>query len=169
MTDQPDLIDDGVARFAQFSACRTWRYTLGRVWSVERPLMTFIGLNPSTADESKDDPTIRKIIGFARREDCGGLLMLNLFAFRATDPRQMKKAVDPVGPGNDAAIRAAMFGAGLIVAGWGNHGNFRDRDQSVLEIIKAADRGAFALKINGTGQPMHPLYLPNETKLIEWR
>ena len=83
-------------RHAVFSPCRTYRYALSRVWAADKPYALFIGLNPSTADETLDDPTIRRCIDFAKRWGYGGLVMANLFAYRATDPAVMKRAAEPV-------------------------------------------------------------------------
>ena len=88
-------------RHAVFSPCRTYRYALSRVWAADKPYALFIGLNPSTADETLDDPTIRRCIDFAKRWGYGGLVMANLFAYRATNPSEMKAATDPVGVAND--------------------------------------------------------------------
>src|SRR5271157_168450 len=91
---------------ATFSLCRTWRYKLWRRWSAAVPMVTFIGLNPSTADEINDDPTVRRCLGFARRWGFGGMSMLNVFAYRSTNPRALRAATDPVGPRNGAALLA---------------------------------------------------------------
>ncbi|WP_368188730.1 DUF1643 domain-containing protein [Aeromonas sp. R7-3] len=85
-------------RHAVFSPCRTYRYALSRVWATDKPYALFIGLNPSTADETLDDPTIRRCIDFAKRRGYGGLVMANLFAYRATDPEVMKRAAEPRHP-----------------------------------------------------------------------
>jgi len=85
---------------ATFSTDRVYRYALWRVWDAALPSFVVIGLNPSTADETENDPTIRRCIGFAKREGCGGLVMLNLFAVRATDPRVMMAHPEPIGPDN---------------------------------------------------------------------
>ena len=90
---------------AEFSKDRIHRYALYRVWDESKPLIMLIGLNPSTADENKDDPTIKRCVSFAKHWGYGGLIMVNIFAYRATDPRKMKKATDPVGPDNDKWIR----------------------------------------------------------------
>ena len=86
---------------ARFSECRVWRYALWRTWDPARAPLVFVGLNPSTADETQDDPTIRRCLGFARDFGCGGLHMLNIFAFRATNPDELRRTDDPVGPDNE--------------------------------------------------------------------
>ena len=119
---------------ATFSECRRYRYSLSRVWEWSDFQAVFVGLNPSTADESNDDPTIRRCIGFAKDWGFGGILMLNLFAFRATKPEDMKLADDPVGPDNDKTLRHWLDQyQGL--ACWGNHGSHLNRG---IEIIPDA-------------------------------
>jgi hypothetical protein len=115
---------------------------------------------PSTADETADDPTIRRCIGFAKRWGYGGLVMLNLFAFRATDPRDMRAAADPIGPDNDWHLTHSP--AALIVAAWGAGGTFMDRDRAVRAIL--GDR-LMALGHTNHGQPRHPLYVRGDTEL----
>ncbi len=102
---------------ATFSQCRTWRYALWRRWDSSKSPLIVIGLNPSTADERQDDPTIRRCINLAKREGCGSYVMLNLFAFRARDPKVMKAHAEPIGPENDVAIAAwCTFGSSNVVA-----------------------------------------------------
>lgn len=156
---------------ATFSPDRLYRYTLWREWSVDsltgcaddlpnihRYLMV-IGLNPSTADETKDDPTIRKCIGFAKRWGFGALCMTNLFAWRDTDPVKMKKVAEPIGPENDRVLSEIAIGAGMKLAAWGKHGSHKGRAHKALNFLS----GLHALKLNGDGSPMHPLYVPYET------
>lgn len=139
---------------AVFSPCRTWRYTLTRIWDPKGTPITFIGLNPSTADETVNDPTIRRCIGFARRWGYGRMIMLNLFGFRATDPRDMKKAPDPVGPDNDVWIRRLAEGIETIAV-WGAHGHWLERDHQVLDLVGPVK----CLGTTKEGFPKHPLYL----------
>ena len=95
-----------------FSPCRRYRYTLWRAWDMFNPgYVMFIGLNPSTADEVQDDPTIRRCIGYAKEWGYGAFCMTNIFAFRATDPRVMKAQADPVGPENDKWLTECAKGA----------------------------------------------------------
>jgi hypothetical protein len=126
-------------------------------------LAAFIGLNPSTADETNDDPTIRRCIGYAKAWGCDGLLMLNLFAFRATDPKMMQAADDPVGPENDAALRQAS-GAEIVIAAWGVGGTFKGRDKVVRELVPALQY----LRLTKDGHPAHPLYLPKNLTPQPW-
>jgi len=131
-----------------------YRYWLTRIWRPVGPLVIFIGLNPSTADAEKDDPTIRRCINFAKDWKYRGLVMVNLFAFRATDPEEMKRAADPVGPENDGYIKL-MCASKTTVCCWGTHGHYRNRDNEVLALVE--DPKMMAL--SKYGFPRHPLYL----------
>lgn len=144
-----------------------YRYSLSRDWNEEFPMMLFIMLNPSTADAVVDDPTIRRCIGFAEREDMGGIEVVNLFAFRATDPKDMKSAADPVGPENDTVIRQALMEAETVVCAWGAHGNHQGRSQAVLDLIRGEGHKPLSLgPLTKGGQPRHPLYLKADTPLV---
>lgn len=159
---------------AIISACGKYRYMLERkdITASDR-IATFVMLNPSTADAHKDDATIRRCKGFARLWGCGRLVVVNLFAFRATKPGDMKAAADPVGPDNDKAIwRAASEAAdtgGKIVCAWGAHGSFKDRDKAVLAILGRFLIEPVSLGENADGSPKHPLYLPSDAKPIGYR
>ena len=111
---------------ALFSPCRKYRYTLWRIWAPDKPYACFLGLNPSTADETADDPTVRRCIDYSKRWGMGSLLMLNIFAYRSTDPEKMKAVADPVGPDNDRWIKEIAGNAGIVIAAWGNHGDHLD-------------------------------------------
>ena len=147
---------------AVFSDDRVYRYELRRVWAAG-PLVAFVGLNPSTADETVDDPTIRRCIGFAKRWGYGGLVMVNLFAFRATDPRVMRAAADPVGPANDEHLERLTGEVDQFVAAWGAGGTYMDRDLAVLPIIGWHLR---ALGHTKDGHPRHPLYVRADAQLV---
>lgn len=147
---------------ATFSDDLEYRYTLGRRWGTAKTLVV-IGLNPSTADENEDDPTIRRCMGFAKRDGYNALLMLNLFAFRATDPRSMMSATDPVGPLNNKILRERTLGRDVLVA-WGALGSHRGRDREVMGMLEDARR-VLCLGVTKAGQPKHPLYLRADTPL----
>lgn len=150
---------------AKFSTCRRYRYTLNREWGAGLR-MAFVGLNPSTADETTDDPTIRRCVAFARGWGFGSLVMLNLFAWRDTSPRAMKLVDDPIGVENDAVIARIGEQSAMIVAAWGVHGSHINREQQVLCLLH--DRGlAGKVRCLGTtkaGNPKHPLYLNRQTR-----
>ncbi|WP_263418699.1 DUF1643 domain-containing protein [Terriglobus albidus] len=155
-----------VKRDATFSPCRRYRYTLTIVWDDSKPLAAFIGLNPSTADEVQDDPTIRRCRDFAALWGCGGMVMLNLFAFRATDPNVMKAEREPIGEGNTLVELVTKFGVtGPLVAAWGKHGRHLDRGAQVKTLFSLTGRDLQCLGLNKDGSPKHPLYLAKVTKL----
>jgi hypothetical protein len=146
-----------------FSEDRRYRYVLWRCWvAVERPrYLMVIGLNPSTADETQDDPTIRRCVGFAKDWGFDALCMTNLFAFRATDPAVMKATDDPEGPDNGEWLKRLAAGAGLILAAWGVHGVYMGQAGWTTGTIR--DDLSLELHALGTtkdGHPRHPLYMP---------
>lgn len=156
---------------AVFSECRTWRYALYRTWDWSLPGCMFIGLNPSTADETKDDPTIRRCIRFAKDWSYGSLIMTNLYAFRATDPKKLHAEAKlyggsrAVGPANDWWIHKLGSTAGLIVAAWGaDPGPLRSRPKVVGLLVE----GLHALALTKSGQPRHPLYLKADCTPTPW-
>ena len=153
---------------AKFSACRRWRYLLWRRWDAARPAANFLMLNPSTADELRLDPSCTRARDYAERWGFGALIVTNIFAWRSTDPEAMKRARDPVGRGNDAAILRAAREAKLVVCAWGNHGAYLGRAAQVLERLRSAKVGLAYLRLNGAGQPAHPLYLPGSLKPRPW-
>jgi hypothetical protein len=125
-------------------------------------MLCYIMLNPSTADAEKDDPTITRCIERAKRLGYGGFIVVNLFAYRSTDPTQLWNWHDPIGPGNDATIiQTASNPATLgVICGWGNHGAMMQRGATVLKLLRDAGVTPYALRISKTGQPCHPPYLP---------
>lgn len=149
---------------ALLSPCRTYRYDLWRTWLGGDGYAMFVGLNPSTADETKDDPTIRRCISFAKAWGYAGLCMTNLFAFRATDPQEMIVANDPVGPQNDEILRMHANDAGVVVAAWGVHGTLLQRDKTVRTMLPKMH----CLRLTKDGHPGHPLYLPKTLVPQPW-
>ena len=139
---------------ATFSECRKYRYALWRTWDTSKPYLMFVGLNPSTADEKTDDPTVTRCINYAKSWGYGGVCMVNLFAFRATEPNVMKAASEPVGKDNDDWLKKLANEAGLVVAAWGNDGSYMDRSKKIRELLP----NLHCLKINKSGEPAHPLY-----------
>ena len=156
---------------AVFSPCGLYRYRLTRWWDTEAELgrVCFVLLNCSTATAEQDDPTIRKCTVFARAWGYGSLEVVNLFAYRATDPRVMRRAADPVGPGNDAAILAGAELCNLVVCAWGVHGGFRERDREVFSSLAREGHNPHSLRVTKDGFPEHPLYLPGVLKPQPYR
>lgn len=160
---------DGGAPVATFSADRAYRYTLSRRWG-KGSCAAFVMLNPSTADAFDDDPTIRRCVGFAQEWGCGGLLVVNLFAYRSTDPRALAAVADPVGVANDLVLAVMLrpdrnTTPGPVVAAWGNHGRAGNRGQVVTDLLTEVGVQLQCLGVTSTGQPCHPLYLAKTTAL----
>ena len=153
-----------VNKNATFSDCRKYRYALSRTWNGKKKTILFIGLNPSTADEKIDDPTIRRCINYAQNWGYGSLLMVNLFAYRATMPSELKNVKNPIGNDNDLHIIELSKKADIAVAAWGNEGSLLNRDKEVKKILP----NLMCLKINKSGQPAHPLYQKKDLKLIKY-
>ena len=147
---------------AFFSKDRKHRYALWRVWDNKLPKVLFIGLNPSTADEVKDDPTIRRCINYAKDWGYGGYIMGNIFAYRSTDPKNLKITNNPIGIDNNSWLIKLHSQASLTIGAWGNHGKYLDRGQEVINLID----NLYCLKITKEGHPSHPLYLPGNLKPI---
>lgn len=153
---------------ATFSDCRQWRYELWRRWTPKTPgnYCMFIGLNPSTADEHLNDPTVGRCIRFAMQWGYDSLCMTNLFAYRATLPKDMKRFPEPVGPWNDDTLVKLAEGAGIVILAWGNHGSHLGRAAHVLKLLEGSLFKLHHLGTNSDGSPKHPLYLKSDTKPI---
>ena len=126
-----------------------------------------IGLNPSTADETQDDPTIRRCKRFAKDWGYGGLIMTNLFAIRATDPKEMIKHPEPVGEDNNDWLSASAKDAGIILAAWGAKGGHKNRDRVVKFLLRK--NRIMCLGLTKQGQPKRPLYIKADTKPMLYR
>lgn len=150
----------GIIRNAVFSPCRTYRYELARYWQSGSQICNFILLNPSKADAQTDDATVRRCIRYAHDWGYAGLVITNLFAFRSTDPRQLKMCPDPFGPENYDYLRSAAYAAGVVVCGWGEHGRLHDWGQEILELLQDMGIRLHALRLTAGGHPHHPLRLP---------
>lgn len=150
---------------AAFSDCGQYRYRLWRTWDVEKPKLGFIMLNPSTADETEDDPTIRRCIGFAKDWGYGSLVVGNLFALRTTDPENLYDHPAPVGPENDTHLQEIVVESDRIVAAWGTHGAFQGRGQEVADMFEDQ---LVALDTTKDGHPAHPLYQPADTEPVPY-
>ena len=154
---------------AAFSADRMHRYVLTRTWDTGCPAMTWIMLNPSTADAMKDDPTIRRCVRFAQREDYGGISVVNLFALRTTDPRVLARDGDPLGLSNDLFIDMHARPGSLVVAAWGAHGTLCGRAADVSYRLTAAGVTLKCLGVTKDGHPRHPLYARSDAPLVPWQ
>ena len=148
---------------ATFSDCGQYRYALWRFWQPDQPRVMFVGLNPSTADAEKNDPTIRRCIGFAQDWGYGGLYVVNLFAYRATLPKDLFAAEAPIGPDNDVWVQKLANESDLIIAAWGNDGAVQGRSHTFRQLLPQMK----CLKMNKSGEPAHPLYQPKKAVPIE--
>jgi hypothetical protein len=142
-------------RRAAFSRCGRYRYALWREWDASRPTVLFVALNPSTADHRRDDPTIRRCIGFSREWGFGALVVANLFAFRTPYPKLLRVERDPVGPRNDRWIGRLVDDSSLVVAAWGANGDYQRRASHVADRLG----DCHALGVTSSGAPRHPLYV----------
>ena len=150
-------------RSAGFSRCGAYRYWLKRRWR-DAPALVFIGLNPSSADAQVDDATLRRIIGFSNDWGFGAVTVVNLFAWRARHPADLKRAPDPVGKRNSFWLRKMTQGSEPVVVAWGNHGAYQGRDKATLALLTTP----LCLGLTKSGHPRHPLYAPKDTKLLEF-
>lgn len=159
----PELTSPAVA---VFDRSRRYRYLLTRTWDARRLPVVWVMLNPSAADAFTDDPTIRRCVRFAARLGAGGIIVVNLFAYRAADPAVLSRAADPVGELNDEYLReAAQPGGRLIIGAWGMHGGLRGRAAAVTRMLAAQGAQLHCLGTTSQGHPRHPLYLPASTPL----
>ncbi|MDH4555683.1 DUF1643 domain-containing protein [Pseudomonas sp. BN417] len=154
---------------AIFSECGTYRYLLTRPGDVhaEKGTALFLMLNPSTADATEDDPTIRRCRNFARAWGCNGIAVANLYALRATDPAELWKHPDPVGPDNDWRLKSIAREYTDIVCAWGANAR-SDRVTAVTSILTAAGGRLWCLGTTKDGHPRHPLYVRSDQPLIPW-
>ena len=144
---------------AVLSPCGTYRYWLKRLWDCRLALLNVIMLNPSTADATQDDPTIRRCLGFAHDLGFGSLEVTNLYALRSTDPKALVFHPDPVGPENDEHIISVSKRCHMTICAWGT-GDRRNRAHPVLEMLRGIGITPHTLKLTKGGCPSHPLYLP---------
>lgn len=148
-----------------YSHCDAYRYGLSRAWDAALPSVLFVMLNPSTADEYRNDPTVARCETRARRLGFGGMMIANIFAFRATRPGDLKKAKAPVGPLCDDILRVWSGKAAMIVAAWGAHGTHHGR---ALEIARSLPDQTYHLGLTKDGHPRHPLYVSFDTQPAHW-
>ncbi len=144
---------------AIYSDCETYRYSLTRVWDEAGKRVMFVMLNPSTATEMQNDPTVERCERRARALGFGAFRVTNIFAWRDTDPRKMRAAGDPTGPGNDATISKGCDWADQVVAAWGTHGAHLGRGAAVQALLLANGVPVLHLGLSKHGHPKHPLYI----------
>lgn len=149
---------------ANISEDSLYRYSLWRIWQPAKPLVMFIGLNPSIADATMDDHTIRRCLCFSNDWGCGGLVMTNLFAFRATDPKALLTATEPIGSENDAVLAHWAQMALFVVAVWGTKGGHQGRNK----VIEARFPNLRCLGVTKDGFPCHPARLRSNTQLVTY-
>lgn len=157
----------GLSSEAAYSACGSYRYRLSRIWDDAAPRAAFVLLNPSTATERANDPTVARVERFARDWGHGGFDLVNLFAFRATLPAALRATPDPVGPETDAVL-GSLPPDRPVICGWGRHGGLWERDRAATAILRRGGRPLLALAVNADGSPRHPLYLPASATPFVW-
>ena len=156
------------ASTAVYSDCEAYRYLLTRTWDPDGRKALFVMLNPSTATEVQNDPTVERCERRARALGYGAFRVTNIFAFRATDPRVMRAAADPVGPENDAAIVDSAPWADRIVCAWGSHGTHLDRGAAVEGLLRGTGLALYHLGLTKGGLPKHPLYISYAQQPVPW-
>lgn len=160
----PTAPTDDVQRGAVFDRSGAYRYVLSRQWPHGQGRAVFILLNPSTADANRDDPTIRRCMGFAHDWGYARLEVLNLFAYRATKPDDLRRALQPEGPSNRRYLRRAVKDADLVLLAWGIHGSWRHQNEEVLTLLRKAGSRPTCLGRTAEGHPKHVLYLPRKLR-----
>ncbi len=170
---------EGCVSQAVYSCCGLYRYSLTRTWDETGPRLLWILLNPSTADERRNDPTIERCERRARAHGFGAFRVVNIFGFRATDPADLRRAAAPVGPSNDRIVlRAVSTWAGragdCVACGWGAHGAHRidgepaGRGKSIERKLRRAGHALFHLGLTAEGHPRHPLYISYKQPFLPW-
>ncbi|WP_072247701.1 DUF1643 domain-containing protein [Roseibaca calidilacus] len=153
---------------AVYSPCEHYRYLLTREWAPDHGRALFIMLNPSTATEVQNDPTVERCERRARALGFGAFRVCNIFAYRATDPRVMRAAADPIGPANDAAILGSLPWADRVICAWGTHGAHLNRGAQVEALLRGANTPLFHLGLSKGGHPKHPLYIGYAVQPVPW-
>lgn len=156
MAGGADLFTDSAA---VFSPCGKYRYRLWRIWDTNRPSLVMVMLNPSIADDTKNDPTVERCQRRAIAMGYGALQVTNIFALVSTDPAALYATDDPVGPANNDAIREAVKDAGMVLVAWGTHGGHIERAKDVVSLLRNCGVTPYCLGTNADGSPKHPLYV----------
>ena len=151
-----------VLKGANFSPCRKYRYTLYRIWNNEKPLLCWIGLNPSNANETEDDPTIRRVTNFTKDWGYGGFYIINLFAYRTPYPSELRNSLNPLG-NNQRWFHKTINKCSKVVFAWGTINFDNDRARKVIRKYKG-----YSLGKNKDGSPKHPLYIRKNAQLVEF-
>jgi len=162
------------ASVAVYSACESYRYLLTRTWDASGPRALFVMLNPSTATEVQNDPTVERCERRSRALGFGAFRVTNIFAFRATDPKVMRAQTDPTGPANDDTIVGSAIdwirgGDDRVICAWGTHGAHLDRGPAVEALLRQTDRPLWHLGLSKAGHPKHPLYIAYDQQPQLWR
>ncbi|PIV74493.1 MAG: hypothetical protein COW55_09065 [Rhodobacteraceae bacterium CG17_big_fil_post_rev_8_21_14_2_50_65_11] len=153
---------------AVYSGCELYRYALTRIWDADAPHVLFIMLNPSKATEIQNDPTVERCERRARRLGFGALRVMNIFAWRETDPKRLRAAAHPIGPDNDRLLLDALPWVDCVIAGWGVHGAHRNRGPQVAAMLRGAGATLHHLGLSKAGHPRHPLYVAHTTPPQVW-
>ncbi|MBR2575428.1 MAG: DUF1643 domain-containing protein [Loktanella sp.] len=161
-------ITDLTASHAVYSDCERYRYALTRIWDDSAPRLAFVMLNPSKATELHNDPTVERCERRARALGFGAFRVTNIFAWRDTDPRALRRAADPVGPANDDSLLAAAAWADQIIAAWGTHGAHLGRGAQVADLLRQTGRPLLTLGLTRDGHPRHPLYVSYDQHPRRW-
>jgi len=153
---------------ATYSDCERYRYTLTREWAPSAGRLLCVMLNPSTATELQNDPTVERCERRARALGYGAFRVCNIFAYRATDPKVMRAVDDPIGPENDAALADSAAWSDLVLCAWGSHGAHLGRGPFVERLLRGTGRPLTHLGLTQGGHPRHPLYVPYATRPVKW-
>ncbi len=154
---------------AVYSDCETYRYSLTRVWNPQGPGVMFVMLNPSKATEVQNDPTIERCERRARALGFGAFQATNIFAYRATDPRDMRAAEDPEGPDNASLLLQGQAWADRVICAWGTHGAHRNQGPRVAARLRQTGQELYHLGLSKAGHPKHPLYISYAQQPLLWR
>ena len=162
------FVKDEVASVALYSECDQYRYALTRIWDTSGKRIAFIMLNPSTATEIQNDPTVERCERRARALGFGGFRVCNIFAYRATDPRDMRAQSDPVGQDNTSQILEAAKWADKLVCAWGTHGEHKNQGPQMETFLRQQNMDLYHLGLSKAGHPKHPLYIAYAQQLEIW-
>ncbi len=154
---------------ATYSDCERYRYQLTRIWDDAGRRVLFIMLNPSTATEQQNDPTVERCERRARALGFGSFRVTNIFAWRDTDPRNMRAASDPVGPENDVVLLDGCTWADQVICAWGNHGTHLGRGAKVERLLRKTNLPLYHFSQTKAGHPKHPLYIAYTEQPVAWR